>query len=263
MVFFRCFPNSSDSINSNSFNSEVNMKLYGKNPVLERIKTNPKTIQRIIIAAGHPEHSYIALKAKKHGIAISVVPGTKILKLGRSNNTQGIIADVADFPYKNFDELLEESLEKNYTLFFLDQLTDPQNLGAIIRSLGCLGGFGIVLPTHDSVSVTEAVMRVASGGDNFVYVARVSNLNRAIDEAKSADFWIAGAVVEEGEDITQTKLQFPLGIVIGSEQKGIREIIRKRLDHFIRIPMAQPRMSLNVAQATTIFAYEIIKQQKT
>ena len=131
-----------------------------------------------------------------------------------------------------------------------------------MRTLSCLGGFGIVLPTHDSVGVTESVLRVASGGDNFVGVARVGNLANAIAKAKDAGFWIAGAVVEEGQDITRTPLQFPFGLVVGSEQKGIRDVIIKRLDLKVTVPMAQPRMSLNVAHAAAIFAYEINKQKK-
>ena len=238
------------------------MKLYGKNPVLERLKTNPRTIRRILIEENHPESSYIHMKAKKWGIAVSVVPASKIQKLGQSLNTQGILADVEDFKYTDYSEMLNAALEQKQSLIFLDNITDPQNLGAIMRTLACLGGFGVVLPTHDSVGVTESVLRVASGGDNFIAVARVGNLANAIIKAKDAGFWIAGTVVEDGQDITRTPLQFPLGVVVGSEQKGIRDVILKRLDLKLTIPMAQPRMSFNVAHATAIFAYEINKQKK-
>ena len=239
------------------------MKLYGKNPVLERIKTNPKSIHKIFIQEGHEEAGYIQKKSRQFGIACIHVPRSKIQKLSQSLNTQGVVADVADFAYTPYDDLLTLAVGKKITLIFLDGVTDPQNFGAMIRSLACLGKFAVVLPTHDSVSITEAVLRVASGGDNHIFVARVGNLSQSIVEAKDAGFFIAGAFVDEGEDLYRVKFQFPLGFVVGSEQKGIREIIKKRLDQSIKIPMAQPRMSLNVAQATTIFAYEIIKQQKT
>src|SRR3989338_5712241 len=152
------------------------MKLYGKNSVLERLKSNPESIHRILLEQGHEDHGYIAQKAKKWGIPVAAVPITQIMKLARNHNTQGIIADIDDFVYMSYPELVEQAVEKNKILVFLDGVTDPQNLGAIIRSLGCLGGFAIVLPTHDSVSVTETVLRVASGGDNYVTVSRVSNL---------------------------------------------------------------------------------------
>lgn len=238
------------------------MKLYGKNPVLERIRSNPQSIRLILIEQGHDDHGYIVQKAKKWGIRVSAVPASQLLKIARNVNTQGIVADVDDFAYMPYDELLSMAQEKDISVVFLDGVTDPQNLGAIFRSLGCLGGFALVLPTKDSVSVTESVLRVASGGENYVRVSQVSNLAQAIVKAKNAGFWIAGSIVEEGESLFKARLQFPLGLVLGSEQKGIRDVIKKHVDVKLTIPMAQNKMSYNVAQAATIFAYEITKQKK-
>lgn len=237
------------------------MKLYGRNPVLERIKSNPKSIQRVFVQEGHPDASYVHKKAHQYGFPVSVVTGSKMLKLARDVNSQGLLADVEGFSYTPYADLLAEAKEKNATLVFLDELNDPQNLGGIMRSLGCLGGFYIVLPTHHSVEVTETVLRVSSGGDNFVKVAKVANLAQAIQTAKEEEFWIAGAVVKDGEDLTEVKFQFPLGLVVGSEQKGIRDVVKKHLDVPITIPMAHPRMSLNVAHATTLMAFEILRQK--
>jgi len=239
------------------------MRLYGKNPVLERIRTNPQTIKRIFIQDGHPDAGYIRQKAKKGSIPIVCVPKTKLLKVGGSHHTtQGIVADVEDFHYAAYDEILERALEKNKTLILLDRLNDPQNLGGIIRSLGCLGNFSVVLPTHDSVSVTEAVLRVACGGENYVEITQVSNLAQAIEHAKEAGFSIAGTVVEGGKDLFETPLPFPLGLVMGSEQKGIREMIKNKLDLELTIPVSPRGMSFNVAHATAILAYEIARQKK-
>lgn len=130
-----------------------------------------------------------------------------------------------------------------------------------MRSAACLGGFAVVLPTHDSVGVTEAALRVASGADNYIKVARVSNLNQAIGAAKEAGFWIAGAVVDDGKDIQDVQLPFPLALVIGSEDRGIRDIIRKNVDIALTIPMSRERLSLNVAHTAAIFCYEITKQK--
>lgn len=237
------------------------MKIYGKNPVLERLKANPRSVRVIYVEAGHPEHSYIASKAKKHGIPITVVSEHKMIKLGRTLNTQGLIMEVTDFEYGDFEEVLDTAEEEGLTFLFLDSLTDPQNLGAIIRSMGCLGGFVIVLPTHDSVHVTDSVLRVACGGDNYVKICKVNNLNNAIQKAKQKGFWIAGSVVKDGQDVRTLKLPFPLGIVVGCEEKGIREVIQQRLDMRLTIPMAHPRMSLNAANAAGMFCYEITKQR--
>ncbi|MBI3602425.1 MAG: 23S rRNA (guanosine(2251)-2'-O)-methyltransferase RlmB [Candidatus Omnitrophica bacterium] len=237
------------------------MKLYGKNPVLERLKTNPKSIKYIFIEQGHIESGYIHMKGKQWGIPVSVVPYTKIQKLARNLNTQGIVADVEDFPYLDINDLLQTAHQKRWTVLFLDRLTDPQNLGGIMRTCGSLGDFAIVLPTTESVGITESVLRVACGGDNYVPVARVANLGHAIEKAKNYGFWIMGTAVKEAKSIFEVSMQFPLGLVLGSEDKGVREIIRKKLDQEVMIPMKAVRMSLNVAHATSILCYEIIRQK--
>ena len=238
------------------------MKLFGKNSVIERLRSDPKSIRKIYIQEGLKETAYIRKKAKPYGIPVYVVPPSKLLKLGRTKNTQGVLVDVEEFNYIPYEELLETAINKKRCPLFLDGLNDPQNLGAIIRSLACLGKFSIVLPTHSSVGVTEAVLRVASGGDNYVPFTKVANLNQAIKSAKDAGFWIAGAVVDKGQSVFNTKLPHPLGLVIGSEQKGIREITRKLLDIELTIPMALGTLSFNVAHATTILCYEITRQKK-
>jgi 23S rRNA (guanosine2251-2'-O)-methyltransferase len=237
------------------------MKLYGKNPVLERLKSNPKSIRRILIEQGHAESSYIHQKGKQFAIPVSDVPYTKIQKLAHNLNTQGIIADIDDFSYMAIDDLLETALQKKWSVVFLDNLTDPQNLGGIMRTCGSLGDFAIVLPTTESVGVTETVLRVACGGDNHVVIGRVANLGNAIDKAKAAGFWIMGTAIQDTKSIFEVSLQFPLGLVLGSEDKGVREVIRKRLDQEVMIPMKAARMSLNVAHAASILCYEIVRQK--
>ncbi len=237
------------------------MKIYGKNPVLERLKANPKSVRVIYVEAGHPEHSYIAAKAKKYAIPVNVVGEHKMIKLGRTLNTQGLMMEVTDFEYPDYEDILDTAEEDGISFLFLDGLTDPQNLGAIIRTVGCLGRFVVVLPTHDSVHVTDSALRVACGGDNYVQICKVNNLGQAIEKAKKKGFWIAGTVVKDGEDVRGVKLPFPFGLVIGCEEKGIREVIQQRLDMKLTIPMAHPRMSLNAANAASMFCYEISKQR--
>jgi len=238
------------------------MKLYGKNPVIERLKSNPKSIHRIMIAEDHVELAYIRKKCHQWGISISTVPHSKIQRLAQNLNTQGILADIEDFVYVPLDELLDYALEKKRVPVFLDNLNDPQNLGGIIRTCGALGIFDIVLPTSESVSVTESVLRVACGGENYLSVAKVSNLGNAIEKAKKMGFWILGTVVEGPPNLTEITLQFPLGLVMGSEEKGVRDIIIKKLDAAVMIPMKNQRMSLNVAHATSMVCYEIVRQKK-
>jgi 23S rRNA (guanosine2251-2'-O)-methyltransferase len=143
----------------------------------------------------------------------------------------------------------------------MDNLNDPQNLGSILRTSACLGGFSVVLPRHDSVEVTEAALRVAQGGENYVPVAKAVNLALAIEKAKKAGYWIAGAVLEAGEDLKKSKLNFPLGIVIGSEGKGIRPGLMKILDIRLSLPMGGAKLSFNAAVAAALFCYEVARQR--
>lgn len=239
------------------------MKLFGKNSIVERLRANPKSIKKIYLQHGFKGTLFIHKKARQWGIPVFPATQSKMMKIGRDKNTQGILADVDDLDYIPYDELLETALKKKRCLVFLDGLNDPQNFGAIIRSLACLGKFSIILPTHDSVSVTETVLRVAAGGENYVPFAKVSNLGNAIKKAKDEGFQIAGAVVQGGQCVSEIKLPYPLGLVIGSEQKGIRDIIRRTLDVELSIPMACDTLSFNAAHATTVLCYEITRQKKS
>jgi len=238
------------------------MRVYGKNPVIERLKADPRSIIKIYLQNGHPDAGYIYKKAKKNGIPIHAMPKVKMDKISRNLNAQGLMAEIGEFMYLDYSELLDRARDKNLCLVFADSLTDPQNLGGMIRSCACLGGFALVLPTHGSVSVTETVIRVACGGEIYVPIAKVANIGKAVRRAKELGFLIAGTVVQGGDDLYQTEFSFPLGLIIGSEQKGIRPVVRTLLDYEVTLPMAQPRMSLNAAHAATLFCYEVARQRR-
>ncbi|MBF0483183.1 MAG: RNA methyltransferase [Candidatus Omnitrophica bacterium] len=237
------------------------MKLYGINPVLERLRVNPKSVKKIYIEQGQ-SGGIIQKKATQNHVPFLLVPSTKMQKIGRDKNTQGFMADVEDFQYADYDDVLSNANEKHRTLIFLDELNDPQNLGVMLRSLACLGRFAVILTTHHSVSVTEAVLRIASGGDNYVLISRVANLVNAIKKAKDQGYEIFAADVNEGEILGEKEFPANLGIVIGSEQKGIRDIVLNQVDGKITIPMYAENISFNAAQAMTIIAYEITRQKR-
>jgi len=236
--------------------------LYGKNTVIERLRVSPASVRKIYIQEGVRETAWVRKRVKPVGIPVWVVPPSKILKIARNKNTQGIVAEVDPFDYRPYGDLLVTARQKNRTLVFLDRLQDPQNLGGIIRTLACLGRFSLVLPRHDSVEITETVLRVASGGDNYVPVARVANLVQAIKEAKEEGFCIAGSVIKEGEPLGEVTLPHPLGLVVGSEHKGVRPIVQKHLDVKLTIPMAAETVTFNAAQAAAILCYEINRQKR-
>lgn len=236
------------------------MYLYGKNSVLERLKANPASIRKVYLA--NEFNDYRILNAiRQANVKNQFLPNKQLTKIKPAEHLQGIIAEVKEFSYVLFKELLSKSSQEQLTLIFLDNVTDPQNLGAIIRSLACIGGFAIVIPEHNSCKITDAVLHVASGGENYVPVAIVGNTSKALIEAKKAGFWVAGAVIEEGEDIREARMSFPLCLVMGSEDKGIRPGVIKQLDFKITLPMRGVALSFNVAVATVLLSYEIFRQK--
>jgi 23S rRNA (guanosine2251-2'-O)-methyltransferase len=237
------------------------MFLYGKNSVLERIRNNPGSIKRIVLEDNFDDSKLIeAIKSSR--LPTERVAINKLLRIKRADRMQGIVAEVDEFKYVDFGDLLSEAEENNKTLVFLDSLNDPHNLGTIMRTLACFGNFAIVIPKHESCEINETVLHVASGAENFISVSMATNLSTALIAAKKEGFWAVGAVVDGGSDINKTELVFPMCLVLGSEGKGIRPGLEKQLELKVKIPMAGASLSFNVAMACTIFAYEINKQKK-
>lgn len=236
------------------------MKLFGKNPVLERIKSSPGSIKKLYLQK-RKDLSGIVREAKKAGLTFESVSGSQLLRICPDAHTQGVVAKVDEYRYTPFSEILSECLDGRTVPVFLDRVTDPQNLGSIIRNLACLGGFSIVLPEYESAHVNETVLRVASGGENYIKVAKVTNTVRAVRQAKDKGIRIVGAVTEGGTDILHAEFIFPLAVVIGSEGKGLRPGLRKWLDIGLSLPMKGAPLSFNVAVAASLFCYEINRRR--
>ena len=236
------------------------MKIYGKNCIAERLKINPKSIREIFLEEGE-KLSELASICKSCHIPAKHLSKKEFAREAKGIRSQGIIAEIGDFKYRGFDEFLEEAKAESPTILFLDNLNDPQNFGSILRTAACFGGFAVALPKYDSVEVTEAALRVACGGENYVPIIKVTNLSPAIDKAKECGYWVGGAVVEGGEDLRKAKLNFPLGLVIGSEGKGIRQGLVKHLDFKLTMPLSQARLSFNASIAAAIFCYEVSRQR--
>lgn len=237
------------------------MLLYGRNSVLERLKANPRSIKKIFLQDNFDVPQIQSLIREK-GIPVKSMPSRNLAGIKPARDLQGIIASVDIFEYTSFKNLLKLSPGNKPTFIFLDKLFDPQNLGVIIRTAACFGGFAIVIPRFEACEVTEAVLHVASGGENYVPVSKVSNIAGAVIEAKKAGYWIMGGVLDSGaKDINEISIPFPLGLVLGSEGKGIRYGVEKQLDIKARIPMRGEELSFNVAMACAIFCHEISKQK--
>ena len=237
------------------------MLLYGKNSVLERLKANPQSIRKILLQENF-DTAHIEKLIKAHSVPVERLPFRKLTRVKPTKDLQGIIAWVDKFKYVSFSDLLSEAESNQLTLIFLDRINDPQNLGVIIRTAACFGRFAVVIPQFNACGVTEAVLHVACGGENHVPVSLVPNLSQAVLLAKKRGYWIVGAVLNsEAEYINKTSLPFPLGLVLGSEGKGIRYGLQKHLDLKARIPMQGAELSFNVAIASAVFCYEVSKQR--
>jgi len=234
--------------------------LYGKNSVQERIKQDPGSIREIFLQDNFDTPA-IATLIKSARIPTKKVSEKELLRIKRADRLQGVVAEVDAFKYASFDDLLERPVGKQLSFIFLDNINDPHNLGSVIRIAACFGGFSVVIPSRNSCQVTDAVVHVASGGENFVPVCVVNNLSNALRRAKKYNYWIAGTVVSKGEHMHQASLPFPLCLVLGSEGKGIREGIDKLLDIRLTLPMKGASLSFNVAMASAIFCYEIDRQR--
>ncbi|MBU2044657.1 MAG: 23S rRNA (guanosine(2251)-2'-O)-methyltransferase RlmB [Candidatus Omnitrophica bacterium] len=233
--------------------------LYGKNSVFERLKNSPQTIRKIFLK------NDFKLPQVEELIKLNKIPTEHLSpdRLWRIKPVScgGIIAQVDNFQYSYLEDLILKPKNELLSLIFLDRIFDPQNLGAIIRICACFGSFGVVIPKHKACEVTETVLHVACGGENFVPVAMVSNLSNALLKAKEAGYWAAGTVVQGGSDIAKSKLPYPLCLILGSEGKGMRYGLSKHIDTALNIPMPGADISFNVTAACAIFCYEIIRQK--
>jgi len=241
--------------------AEKTIVLYGKNSVRERLKADPTSIRRICLTQDF-SHEEIKKLIHAAGVAAQRFSPAELARMRPEKDLQGILAHVAPYSYAEFRDVLARGAKNNDTLVFLDRINDPQNLGVILRVLACFGRFAVVIPEFKACAVNETVLHVASGGENYVSVARVANLTNAILAAKKTGYWIAGAVVdEEAQDLSKLSLPFPLGLVLGSEGEGVRYGVDKHLDIRVRISMPGAALSFNVAMAAAIFGYEISKQR--
>ena len=231
--------------------------LYGKNSVLERLRHNPGTINEIFLSEGFDNEEAVKL-IQKNRLLCRKVPAKEFSKMRFALDAQGVIAKIRPFEYADFDQIVAVHPKK--VIIFLDHLFDPQNLGVIIRTAACFGNFALVIPKHEACEVTESVLHVACGGENFISVARVTNLSQALEAAKKEGYWIVGTIVDGGASLYDCKLPYPLGIVMGSEGKGIRQGLRGHIDKAVYIPMSGAQLSLNVASATAVICYEAQKQ---
>jgi len=234
--------------------------IAGRNPVLEALRSG-RTVKEVLITpeGRGPVIKEIKRMAERKNIPIKKVERSHINQLAEGKNHQGIVARVRPrTPWKIQDLWDKEDLN---LVLALDQIQDPQNLGAIIRSAAFFGADGVVLPKDRSAPFTEAAQKASSGGWEWVPVVEVTNLARTIDEFKEKNFWVSGGEQKASQQVWEVDYTDPTLLVIGSEGKGLRSLTRKKCDHLVSIPGGGEMGSLNASVAAGIFLYEVIRQR--
>ena len=235
--------------------------LAGRRPVLELLRAG-RSAQRVLIAEGTKPSNVIGeirRRAEELSIPVRFIPRELIDRTAHGLNHQGVAAITGRFRYTPLEKLLDGD---RACVLFLDAVTDPHNLGSLLRSADCAGFDGIVIPAHRSASVTPAVRRVSAGASEIVPVARVTNLGRALDEARGAGLWILGLDEAASGDLWSTHLaEPPVGLVLGAEDKGISKSVRERCDEVVSIPQGGRIGSLNVAVAGAVAMFEVARRR--
>ena len=237
--------------------------IEGRNAVLEAFRSG-KTIDKLYILDGCQDGSISNIKreARRQDTIINFVTKERLDQLSSTGHHQGVIAQAAAYSYATVEEMLETAREKGEDpfLILLDNIEDPHNLGAIIRTANLAGAHGVIIPKRRAAGLTAVVARASAGALNYTPVAKVTNLTAAIKELKEKGLWFVCADMG-GETMYELKLTGPIGLVIGNEGEGVSRLVRGACDFTASIPMKGNIDSLNASVAAGVLAYEIVRQR--
>ena len=243
---------------------EIEGQLEGRNALTDALRSG-RTIDKVFIAAGDTDRSlqHLAAQAKEAGAVVVPVDRRKLDAMSATRAHQGVIALAAAREYFTVDELLQEAQQRGEPplLVICDELSDPHNLGAILRSAECAGAHGVIIPKRRSVGLTAVVAKASAGAVEYMKVARVTNINAVIAELKQKGVWIFGTGAEGSVPMYQADLTGPAAIVIGSEGEGMSRLVQKNCDMTVHIPMKGRITSLNASAAASILLYEAVRQR--
>ena len=243
---------------------EVEGQLEGRNALTEALRAG-RTIDKVFIADGDTDRALqrLAAEAKEAGAVIVPVDRRKLDQMSFTRSHQGVIALAAAHDYFTVDDILEEAASRgeNALIVICDELSDPHNLGAIVRSAECAGAHGVIIPKRRSVGLTATVAKASAGAVEYMKVARVTNINSTISELKEKGVWVFGTAAEGSVPMYKADLTGPAAIVIGNEGDGMSPLVRKNCDMLVHIPMKGRISSLNASAAASILLYEAVRQR--
>ncbi|MBQ3891126.1 MAG: 23S rRNA (guanosine(2251)-2'-O)-methyltransferase RlmB [Lachnospiraceae bacterium] len=238
-------------------------QIEGRNAVLEAFKSG-KTIDRIYVLDGCQDGPVLSIKreAKKHDTIIRYVEKERLDQMSETGHHQGVIAISAAYEYSEMEDIFNLAKEKNEPPFIilLDNIEDPHNLGAIIRTANLVGAHGVIIPKNRAVGLTPTVARTSAGAINYTPVVKVTNLSQTIEELKKQGLWFVCADMD-GDLMYDLNLTGPIGLVIGNEGEGVGRLVKEKCDYVAKIPMKGDIDSLNASVAMGVMSFEIARQR--
>lgn len=239
------------------------MIIEGRNAIIEAFRSG-KTVDKLFVLDGCQDGPVLTIKreARKQNSLIKYVTKERLDQLSETGKHQGVIAYTSAYQYAEVEDMLKKAREKGEPpfLFLLDNIEDPHNLGAIIRTANLAGAHGVIIPKNRAVGLTAAVARASAGALNYTPVAKVTNLGQTIEELKKEGLWFVCADMD-GTTMYQLDLRGPVGLVIGSEGDGVGRLVKEKCDFVASIPMKGDIDSLNASVAAGVLAYEIVRQR--
>lgn len=237
--------------------------IEGRNAVIEALRSG-KPMDKLLLQDGLQDGPIQTIKreAKKHDVMVKFVDKERLDQLSSTGKHQGVIAYAAAYEYAEVEDILNAAREKGEPpfIFLLDNIEDPHNLGAIIRTANLAGAHGVIIPKNRAVGLTATVARTSAGALNYTPVARVTNLAKTIEELKKEGLWFVCADMG-GTSMYQLNLTGPIGLVIGNEGEGVGRLVKEKCDFIASIPMKGDIDSLNASVAAGVLAYEIVRQR--
>ena len=237
--------------------------LEGRNAVIEAYRAG-KTIDKLFVLEDCKEGSMntVLRESKKHDTVINYVKKERLDQMSETGKHQGVIGYLAAYEYATVDEILDKAREKGESPFviLLDDIEDPHNLGAIIRTANLAGAHGVIIPKHRASGLTATVAKTSAGALNYTPVAKVTNISKTIEELKKEGMWFVCADMG-GTTMYDLDLKGSIGLVIGNEGKGVSRLVKEKCDFVASIPMFGDIDSLNASVATGVLAYEIVRQR--
>jgi 23S rRNA (guanosine2251-2'-O)-methyltransferase len=239
-------------------------RVYGRNPVLELLRSSGRRADEVAVLSGaHGPLAEVVALARRAGVKVSFRTRDQLTAMAGSQEHQGVVARVTAAEYVDLEDLLALPAERNEPAFLmaLDQVQDPRNLGAVLRTADAFGAHGVIIPKHHAVGLTEAAARTAMGAMEHVRVARATNMVAALEKLKESGVWIYGTSLTEGVAPWAADLRGPICLVLGGEGEGLRPLVVRACDVLLTIPMRGSVGSLNVSAAGAALAYEVARQR--